>query len=311
MLRPFFANIADAGEQSIVSALAYFDIFRYPLTIGEIEQFRLKGEVGCDIHACLDSLIRRGIVFRIGDFYSLQSNHLLGYRRKEGNQRALIMIEKAVRIGRFLQRFPFVKAVGISGSLSKNFANEDSDFDFFIITSADRLWIARTIMHCYKKLAILFGKQRYYCMNYYVDELSLELKEQNIYTAIELKTVIPVAGQSTLEHLFSSNQWADEMLPYCNYRRQLHPDSQPGIIKRSIEALLNNKWGNKLDNFLFRFSSSRWKKKELQGQMNDRGDVMRLVTDKHFAKSNSGDFQERILRLYKQRSKDALGKLSS
>ena len=58
----------------------------------------------------------------------------------------------------------------MSGSLSKHFADEKSDIDFFIITSANRLWIARTCMHLFKKVSYIAGKQHWFCMNYYVDE---------------------------------------------------------------------------------------------------------------------------------------------
>src|SRR6266478_4413244 len=100
-----------------------------------------------------------------------------------------------MKIGRFLSRFPYVTGVGISGSLSKMDAREKADFDFFIVTKANRLWIARTIMHLFKKLTFITGKQHLYCMNYYLDEKALQLRDQNIYTAVEAITLIPVSGK--------------------------------------------------------------------------------------------------------------------
>jgi len=314
MIRPFAIRTdaekaTDAIEKSVVSVLAYFDIFRYPLTIGEIEQFRAAGGANRDIHACLDRLLRKGIIFRVGDFYSLQSNILLGHRRKEGNMRALAMLDKAIRIGRFLYRFPYVKAVGISGSLSKNFATETSDFDFFIVTAANRLWIARTLMHAFKKLVILLGRQRYYCMNYYIDEKAMVLNDRNIYSAIELKTLLPVAGSQRFADLFSWNSWADDLLPFCSYRKQALPDPGKGFFKWIVESVFNNRLGERLDNWLFHISSKRWEKKELAGKTNERGEVMCLLTAKHFAKSNPGEFQERMLQLYENRCKVLLQQL--
>ncbi len=116
-------------------------------------------------------------------------------RRQQGNLRAEQLLPKAMKIGRFLSVFPYVRGIGISGSLSKMYAHEKADFDFFIITKANRLWIARTFMHLFKKLTFLTGKQHYYCMNYYLDEKALKLRDQNIYTAVEAITLIPVSGK--------------------------------------------------------------------------------------------------------------------
>jgi predicted nucleotidyltransferase len=114
---------------------------------------------------------------------------------------------KAKGVGRLLIKFPFVRGVGISGSLSKNFADDKSDIDLFIITEKDRLWIARTLMHCFKKLTFLANRQHHYCMNYYVDEQQLQIAEKNIYTAIEVDTLIPLEGDVVFEQFYTANTW--------------------------------------------------------------------------------------------------------
>ncbi|MEI9810645.1 MAG: hypothetical protein WDO16_23755 [Bacteroidota bacterium] len=144
----------------------------------------------------LEQLVAEGTIFRIAEFYLLQNDSALVKRRREGNQRAGQLLPKAMRIGRFLSRFPYVRGVGISGSLSKMYADEKADIDFFIITKANRLWIARTFMHLFKKLTFLTGRQHLYCMNYYIDEKALKLGEQNIYTAIETVTLLPAGGNA-------------------------------------------------------------------------------------------------------------------
>jgi hypothetical protein len=291
-------------EESILGVLAYFDIFQYPITIGEIEQFRQdKGDIQ-QLHSALDGLLRKEIVFRLGDFYSLQNNPLLEYRRKEGNLRAIKMIAHATRNGRFLQRFPFVRAVGISGSLSKNYADKHADFDFFIITRANRLWIARTFMHLYKKLTLLTGRQHYYCMNYYLDEKALTLDDQNIFSAIELKTLIPVSGENNMQEFFDANQWSGDWLPFCKFKKQEIKDSNRSPLKRAIEWFINIAAGNKIDDILYRITTRRWKRKEELGKKNEKGQVMVLHTSKHFAKSNPGDFQEKVLDLYHQKLRE-------
>jgi len=291
-----------AAKNSILRTLAYFDIFHYPLTRNEIIQF-LDHEPGASlVDECISDLIQSGSVFYYQGFYSLQQNPLLVHRRREGNERADKLLFKALRIGRFLNRFPYVRAIGISGSLSKNFADEKADIDFFIITKSNRLWIARTFMHLYKKLTFLTGRQRYYCMNYYIDEQAFMLEDKNIYSATEIKTLIPVSGQKTMQQFFEINQWSDEYLPACSFREQSRPDTRDSVIKRIFEGIFSNRLGSWLDKVLFGITSRRWERKEKRNQQNEKGAVMKLITGKHFARSNPGAFQEKVLSLFAEKT---------
>ena len=197
-----------AEEISILRLLAYFDIFQYPLTKNEIRQFLPELFSEAKLDDMLQHMLINETIFLHDDFYSLQNNPLLAYRRKEGNLRAKKLIPKAYTIGRFLFRFPFVRAIGISGSLSKNFADEKADIDFFIITKANRLWIARTIMHLFKKLTFITGHQHYFCMNYYIDEEALLIEDQNIFTAIEIGPCCRYVVNELHDNFFEINNWA-------------------------------------------------------------------------------------------------------
>ena len=288
-------------KKGVIETLAYFDIFQYPLTPEEIIQFLPCKVDEFFLQECLAELQEEKAIFHAQGFYSIQNNPLLGHRRKQGNQLAKKLSAKALKIGRFLYQFPFVRAVGISGSLSKNYADENADIDFFIITKANRLWIARTLMHLFKKFTFLTGKQHYYCMNYYIDEKALLLEEKNIFTAIEIKTLLPVSGEQTIKHFFGANKWAAEFLPACHYRRQEKNDPRVSWLKKILEWMLNGKIGDRLENYFFRLTQYRWRQKVKKGKRNKKGQPMELITGKHFARSNPGAFQEKVLALYDQK----------
>lgn len=289
------------GKEAVIKTLAYFDIFQYPLTAEEVRQFSDRTIDENVLRQWLKQLLEEEKIFFFNGFYSLQNNPLLAHRRKQGNQQAEKLLIKAVKISRFLYQFPFVRAIGISGSLSKNYADEKADIDFFIITKANRLWIARTLMHGYKKLTFLRGKQHYHCMNYYIDEKALLLEDQNIFTAIEIKTLLPVCGEKTMQLFFETNKWASEQLPACNYRLQEGKDPEVSWFKRVVEWILNGKIWNRPDNILFLITQNRWRRKEEKGKRNNKGQTMGLITGKHFARSNPGGFQEKVLALYEQK----------
>jgi predicted nucleotidyltransferase len=294
-------TLMETVSGSILKVLAYFDIFQYPLKKDEIRKFiypLVSDEKFDEILNCLDS---GGFIFNMENFYSLHNDFLLTERRMDGNLRAEKLLQKAKRIGSFLHKFPYVRSVAVSGSLSKNFADKKADIDFFIITKANRVWIARTLLHFFKKFTFLTSRQHWYCMNYFIDEQALLIKEQNIYTAIEIVTLLPVSGMNELEKFFRINDWVDKLFP--NYlRNQTHLKHQKkSILKRFFEWMFNKKMGDRFDDYLFRLTTKRWKNKETRGEKNKKGKMMNLVTGKNFAKSDPELFQQKIISLYDER----------
>ncbi|MES1215036.1 MAG: nucleotidyltransferase domain-containing protein [Bacteroidota bacterium] len=285
-------------ERSIIKVLAYFNIFNYPLEKDEIYNFL---DINCErghFENAIDSLCDDGILYRIDEFYSLQKNISLAERRKNGSKLAAVLLKKAGQISRFLYGFPFVKGIAVSGSLSKNYAEKNSDIDFFIITTANRLWIARTCMHMFKKITFITGRQHCYCMNYYIDEQGLEIKEKNVFTAIETMTVMPFCDDGIFETFFSANKWAKSFLPLSQPKIIAARHLPKTISKSVIEKVFNNAVGNWLNDRLMSITMKRWKNKAEQHQRSYRGELMGLDDSRHYAKPDPANFQKRILYRY-------------
>ena len=289
---------------AILKVLSYFDIFHYPLSVEEIICFLNDKTDKYAVTATLEELLEERRIFKHDDFYSLQNDRSLIVKRKSGNERAQALLKTAIKISSFLFQFPYVRGIGISGSLSKNVANENADIDFFIITKSNRLWIARTMMHLFKKFTFLVGKQHWFCMNYFVDEQALKIQEQNVFTATEVMTLLPVCGNGTLKKFFDANEWAQIYFP--NY--QLCTDSlkkaKSSVIKKFLEAVFDNKFGEKLDDYLMKKTSSRWLKKEQLQKRNIKGNLMGLRAGKHFSKPNPEFFQQKVLMLYETKLRE-------
>jgi hypothetical protein len=279
--------------------MVYFDMFRYPLTKTEIFSFLDQAVDLKRLDDSLNKLLIAGKIFRLGEFYSLQNDMSLAARRKKGNQEAARLQVISQKIASLLYKFPYVRAVGISGSVSKNFADEQGDIDYFIITAANRLWIARTFLHVFKKLPFLKHRHDHYCMNYFIDEAQLVIEEKNIYTATELYTVIPAVGSEVMKVFFHKNSWAFDFfpnrgLPYVNEDLK----SSSPWFKLLLESFLNNKLGDWLDNYFFKLTSSRWRKKEDEKRLNTKGERMGLKTAKHYSKPNPVFFHDWFMKGY-------------
>lgn len=281
--------------------LAYFEMFSYPLLKDEIRLFLDRSIHPGDLDTALEDLVKEARIFRHENFYQLRNEPALINRRKDGNSRAALMLQRARRISGFLYWFPYVRGIGISGSLSKNFASVDADIDFFIITQSNRLWIARTFMHIFKKLTFLAGRQHWFCMNYYVDEHALQIHEQNIFTATEVITLVPVHGNGMLTNFFKANHWVKNYFPNQPLKTGSPFKPKEAVVKRFIEFCLNNKFGERLDDYLLKVTTKRWQQKEQRQATNTNGRRMGLSTGKHFARPNPEFFQRKILQKYESR----------
>mgnify|MGYP002381665640 CR=1 FL=1 len=215
-------------------------------------------------------------------------------------------LKTASRVAGFLSKFPYVKGIAVSGSLSKNFATSQTDIDFFIVTDANRLWIARTFMHLYKKLTFLTGRQHWYCMNYYVDETGMEINEKNIFTAIESVTLLPMQGKGTLDGFVKDNSWVKEYFPSKTIRTEGVSEIRPGMFRRLTETAFNNPLGDKIDTWLMRLTEKRWRKKTARRRMNSHGHVMSMIASRHVSKPDPGNFQYSVVERYKQRVQQLL-----
>jgi len=270
-------------------------MFNYPLRKEELIVFLDTRYERMVFEDALYSLCDAGIIHAVDEFYSLQKNIFLAERRKKGNERAAKKLKTAKKIARLLYGFPFVTGVAVSGSLSKNYADKDSDIDFFIITKPNRLWLARTFMHLFKKISFLAGKEHWLCMNYYIDESALEIKEKNIFTAIEVITLHPFYGNSTFKKFFTANKWSKSFFPAFFPRINAANDILKGIVKSLLEPVFDNRMGDWLNRMFMTITIKRWKKKADDHQRSYSGELMGLDGNEHYAKPDPSNFQQKIL----------------
>lgn len=284
-------KLFQSNQNSILKALAYYDVFNFPLNVEELflySNFTNKA----DFFAELNTLISDELVFKIGDFYSLQSDDQLAVTRTENDKRAKEYENQAYKKSNLIGKFPYVKGVFISGSLSKGTMGEDGDIDYFIVTSPGRLWVARTLLIFYKKVFLL-NSRKYFCINYVVDEDSLTIEHQNRFTAMELVTLLPMVNAPLYDEMISKNEWLRSY-----YNTITDKFLQPITLKRSwfqrlFEPILNTKIGDVLDDFFMKLTLNRWKRRF--GTMSQADFDVALQTSKTVSKHHPSNFQKKVL----------------
>lgn len=165
-------------EKSIIRNLIYYHIFKHPLTLEELVNFSNDVTANIsNISVCLDNLIRTKLIFNSGKHFSISDDESNFKKRKTGGEKADSLMNKAMRNGNFIAKFPYVRAVFLSGSISKGYMGENADIDYFVVTKPNRLWVARSMLMLYKKL-FLFNSHRFFCINYFISSDYLEVEEK-------------------------------------------------------------------------------------------------------------------------------------
>ena len=115
--QPSFKNLT-AVKDNILATLAYFDLFSYPLTAVEIYLFLGEKANQQEVNESLNALIQEGAIFNFSRFYTLQNDFSLIVRRHNGNIRAAELIRIAGKVSNMLIKFPYVRGIAISGSMT-------------------------------------------------------------------------------------------------------------------------------------------------------------------------------------------------
>lgn len=208
---PLLTRPLDAAQQAVLRALAYRQVFDSPLSADEVWRFLDTSGVSRDeVAEALQRLQTAGLVAcREGWFWIAAMEDPIE-RWSANRDRADAAMPQALAVGRGLMQLPFVDGVTISGSLSKRSLAEGGDFDFFIITRPGRLWLAYLMLRLYRKR---LPSASMLCSNYLLGSDSLALERRDFFTAIELLTLQPVAGNEVLNRMLDANPWTSEYLP--------------------------------------------------------------------------------------------------
>ena len=274
-----------------LKTILYFSIFRYPLKIEEIHSYTNYVDISKTGEELL-RLIDEKILIKVDDFFVYGSDLDSVTKRLRGNFHAKKALVKAQRKAKFIAKFPYVEAVGISGSLSKEYYDNESDIDFFIITKPNKLWICRTLLILYKKIFLL-NSRKYFCVNYFISANLLEIEEKNRFTATELKTLIPMQGKAAFEQFYRNNIWVNDYFSKFEPQTNHILDTQRPAFSKLIEIVFDTKIGTSIDSIFKTITLKKWKAKF--HYMNEDDFKIALKSTKNISKHHPSNFQKKVI----------------
>lgn len=122
-----------------------------------------------------------------------------------------------------IAKVPFIRLLGVTGSVSANNAKKNDDIDIFIITAPHTLWITRPLVLLYLEIKGIRRRRKtpindqkdLICPNLWLDSANLKInkQDQNLYTAHEVLQVKPLFDKSqTYQRFLKTNRWVKRFL---------------------------------------------------------------------------------------------------
>ncbi len=106
---------------------------------------------------------------------------------------------------------PFVKMIGISGSVASGLYKEGEDTDIFVVVNNHFSWIFRGLAKLILGSNVIWyednDKKNRICLNFILEERGLYFKEEDIFTFHEIFYLIPIWGEDYFPYLLNKNVW--------------------------------------------------------------------------------------------------------
>ncbi len=282
-------------NQAILEALAYSDIFDYPLRLDELHRYLPAPASLEELSRALSTPDRR--MGSRADYYFLAGREKLVGLRLEREAASRPAYRRAIRYGRLLGSLPFIRMVGLTGSLAVRNCDDRADLDYMLVAGHGRVWLARA-------LAVLLGRMiapsgDTLCPNLIISEEALEWPQPDLYSARELCQMVLVSGPEVYLRLRQVNIWTLAFLPNALDQPAdgREPTRNPGRLSRLGELALHNPIGDRLEGWERRRKIRRFSRQAGYGKetlFNE--DICQGNFNNHGAWTSS-QFQERIARL--------------
>lgn len=287
-------------EAAILRTVLYGDVFHFALTVPEIHHFLIAASPipYPDIERVLHTspflktalLIERGYVACAGraDLIDLrvQRDHI-----------ASELWTLAEHYGVWLSRLPFVRMVALTGALAmRNPAHTGDDLDYMIVTTPNRVWLARA----FSILLVRWVKRRgvVICPNYVLASSALAQSQQDLFMAHEITQMIPLYDTHLYAAMRGANAWVAAHMPNANAPFYTPPMTQPrgawDALKRGAEWFFGGRIGDRLEQWEYARKARRF-----ASDMRDSSSAAQI--DPEHVKGHFNDHGYPIMQKYKER----------
>ncbi len=166
--------------------------------------------------------------------------------------------KRAQRIARIISLVPFVRYVGVNGSLARGASNANSDIDLFITIEEGHLWKTRLaitlLIHTHGLRRTNTKIAGRICLNRFFTTEHLEITPHTLGNAREFCAQVPLYDEGRWHDRFAkANAWVTEFgYRFSSDKRQVTSDKEEQSAKASIEKAFSYRFGQWLEQLVKR-----------------------------------------------------------
>jgi hypothetical protein len=289
-------------RNDILRTLLYYDIWSYPLNARELYAFLPFNSM--TLEQFTEHLAREvdgSTIVEHDGFYFVGGKTAAVVAERHLRERHARRLWLGARLAmHVIKRFPFVRAVFVSGDLSKHATHPSSDVDFFIITEPQRLWIARALLTGFKKI-FLFNRKKFFCLNYFTTTRNLRADKENIFVATEIATLKPLFNSRLFFRYLITNRWIKEYFPNFDVRFVTLPpcSERPSILQKVFELPFTLFDASALDERIMDIMARVWRKRYPMFDEMTHQRLFKCKPDESTA--HVGNFENKVLISYRER----------
>lgn len=249
-------------QASVFFALAFFDIFDYPLTLGEIQKYLYKSNLKISLNEIKEILNKSSNVSEKNGLFFLKDRENICDSLLERRAYYEKFIKRIKKYCKFFKVIPFLRFVSLCNIMGA--PKKESDIDLFIVAKSNRLFIVRILVTL---LFHLLGIRRHkkkisgrFCLSFYITDRRLNLskifiKPEDPYMYYWLRTMHLIFGEKELyrEFLLTNDvilsNW--DLSPFVEDNGWFSKD-----IRKIFERILSGKLGD-----FFERKLGNWQKK--------------------------------------------------
>lgn len=283
--------------KSILETVAYYDIFDYPVTPGEIHKYLHHSYSSLqDIQGHLATTPLKELMVGQNGYYALKDRSEIFETRKKRQHYSRQLWERTSHYIRLLSAIPFVRFIAVTGGLCMNNNGPGSDIDIFILTKKGYLWRCRFIIQSIARW-IRFQWGDVLCVNYILAEDNITYNYHSLYLAHEFAQMKPQYGWDIYHNIFEENDWIYRYLP--NFTPETHTNSSEGENKNSTKRDKNKLYKNILgilpENTLRRWQINRIQKNNSTLFLQSPG----VILEQNQYKMHDKQYDQTITQLFK------------
>jgi len=272
-------------ERAVFNTIRYFDIFGMPVTAMQIWRSLIVSSDGGGVRWQGSHVFSLGQVDEIlheSEWLKEQVVRQWGYwgmkvsmgesedEEKKWVRKRLIRHALAQRKWKIARRavwwmgwIPFVRMVGVTGSLSLDNTRPESDLDLLVVVKSGRIWTARILM--LMTVQLLGCRRKHWdreapdkiCLNHIIvdDKLVMAKEIRTLYTAVLYSHLRLLVGMDTYKKWWEENgQWIRKylMMPEVEVLESRHAVKRPIIFKLKkgwLEGILLEPIGDGLERY--------------------------------------------------------------